>query len=203
MTYPVQLDVTSPPRFDRIQLLLRLALAIALGSIGITAGWIMCLLFLTLPVVAAIAVSTRGARAYIDDLGPQLWRAIGWLLTLSAYMLLLVDRFPLGESSDVHLELRLTGQPTTGSAMLRLITSIPSGFVLGLFGIVSSVMFVVGAVTILVGNTVPASILAFQRGVLRWQARLVAYHASLVDEYPPFTFDTGNDHSTFAASDAR
>ncbi len=189
MTYPVQLDVTSPPRFDRIQLLLRLALAIALGWIGITAGWIMCLLFLTLPVVAAIAVSTRGARAYIDDLGPQLWRAIGWLLALSAYMLLLVDRFPLGESSDVHLELRLTGQPTTGSAMLRLITSIPSGFVLGLLGIVSSVMFVVGAVTILVDNTVPASILAFLRGVLRWQARLVAYHASLVDEYPPFSFE--------------
>jgi hypothetical protein len=189
MTYPVQLDVTSPPRFDRIQLLLRLTLAIALGWIGITAGWIMCLLFLTLPVVAAIAVSTRGARAYIDDLGPQLWRAIGWLLALSAYMLLLVDRFPLGESSDVHLELRLTGQPTTGSAMLRLITSIPSGFVLGLLGIVSSVMFVVGAATILVDNTVPASILAFQRGVLRWQARLVAYHASLVDEYPPFSLE--------------
>jgi hypothetical protein len=26
--------------------------------------------------------------------------------------------------------------------------------------------------------------------VLRWETRLVAYHASLVDEYPPFAFDT-------------
>ena len=189
MTYPVQLDVNSPPRFDRIQLLLRLALAIALGWIGITAGWVMCLLFLTLPIVAVIVVSTRGAPTYLDNTGTQLWRAIGWLLTFSAYMLLLVDRFPLGESSDVRIELRLTGQPTTGSALLRLLTSIPSGFVLGLLGIVSSVMFVVGVVTILVDGTVPPSILAFQRGVLRWQARLLAYHASLVDEYPPFSFE--------------
>jgi hypothetical protein len=189
MTYPVQLDATSPARFERIQLLLRLALAIALGWVGITAGWLMCVLFLSLPIVAAIVVSTRGARAYVDDTGPQLWNAIGWLLAFSAYMLLLVDRFPLGETRDVRIELRLTGQPTTSSALLRLITSIPSGFVLGLLGIVSSVMFVVGVVTILLDGTVPAGILAFQRGVLRWQARLLAYHASLIDEYPPFSFE--------------
>jgi hypothetical protein len=77
--------------------------------------------------------------------------------------------------------------------MLRLILSIPSWFVLALLGIVSSVMFVVGVVTILIDGTVPAGILAFQRGVLRWQARLVAYHASLVDEYPPFSF--GESHA--------
>jgi hypothetical protein len=189
MTYPVQLDVASPPRFDRIQLLLRLALAIGLGWIGVTAGGLTCLLFLALPIVAAVVVSTRGQRVYIDGTGPGLWRAIGWLLSFSAYMLLLVDRFPLGESRDVHLELRLTGQPTTGSALLRLVLSIPSGFVLSLLGIVSSVFFVVGVVTILVDETVPAGILTFQRGVLRWQARLLAYHASLIDEYPPFSFD--------------
>jgi hypothetical protein len=189
MTYPVQLDVTSPPRFDRIQLLLRLAIAVALGWIGVSAGWLRCGLFLALPVIAAIIVSTRGARAYVDDIGPRLWRAIGWLLAFSAYMMLLVDRFPLGETPDVRIELRLTGQPTTGGALLRLILSIPSGLVLSVLGCVSFVVFVVGVVTILVQDTVPAGILTFQRGVLRWQARLLAYHASLVDEYPPFSFE--------------
>jgi hypothetical protein len=28
-----------------------------------------------------------------------------------------------------------------------------------------------------------------QRGVLHWQARLAGDHASLVDEYPPFSFE--------------
>ena len=33
-------------------------------------------------------------------------------------------------------------------------------------------------------------------GVLRWQARLYAYLAGLVDAYPPFALDTGPETST-------
>ena len=189
MTYPVQLDVTSPPRFDRIQLALRLVIAIALGWVGATAGWLWCLLFFALPVIASVAISTRDPKYYVDEVGPTLWRALGWLLAFSAYMLLLTDRFPTGESADVHIEIQLDGHPTTGSALLRLILSIPSGAVLAILGIASSVLVVVSAVMILVERQIPAGIFAFQRGVLRWQARLLAYHASLVDEYPPFSFD--------------
>ncbi|HEU4731698.1 MAG TPA: DUF4389 domain-containing protein [Kofleriaceae bacterium] len=189
MSHPVHLDVTSPARFDRIQLLLRFAIAIALGWIGATSGWVTCVLFLGLPIYAAAYVSARGRQAYVTEHGPQLWRVLRWLLAFSAYMLLLVDRFPVSETGDVHTDLTYTGQPTTGSALLRLILSIPSGFVLALLGCVSFFLFLVGAVTILAQETVPSGVLAFQRGILRWQARLMAYHASLVDEYPPFSFD--------------
>ncbi len=189
MTYPVQLEVTSPARFDRVQLALRLVLAIALGWVGVSAGWLGCALFLALPVIAAVMISTRGAQAYLDDTGPKMWRVVSWLLAFSAYMLLLTDRFPAGEPTDVQVQLRADGHPTTGSALLRLITSLPSGFVLALLGCVSSVLFLIGAVTILAEQQVPAWILGFQRGVLRWQARLAGYHASLVDEYPPFSFE--------------
>lgn len=189
MIYPVQLDVTSPLRFDRIQLALRLVLALVLGWLGVTGGWLTCVLFLALPVIAAIAVSSRGARRYVDEVAPPLWRALSWLLAFSAYMLLLVDRFPTGEPTGVRISVELDGRPTVGSALLRLITSIPSAFVLGILGIVSWLLIVVGVVTILIERTVPSGVLAFQRGVLRWQARLLAYHASLVDEYPPFSFE--------------
>jgi len=190
MNYPVQLEVTSPSRFERIQLLLRVVLALTLGWLGITSGWLICLLFLALPVLVAIVVSTRGAQHYLDTVGPRLWRALGWLLAFSAYMLLLTDRFPIGEPTGVRIELQLTGRPTTSSAMLRLLTSIPSGVVLGLLGVVAFVMSLVGAVAILASREMPSSILVFQAGVVRWQARLLAYHASLVDEYPPFSFET-------------
>jgi hypothetical protein len=189
MTYPVQLEVTSPLHFDRVQLALRVVIAIALGWLGTSAGWVGCLLFFALPVIAAVAISTRGAQAYLDDTGAKVWRAASWLLAFSAYMLLLVDRFPVGEPTGVQLQIRPDGHPTTSSALLRLFTSIPSGFVLGLLGFVSSVLFVVGAVMILIDGRVPAGILGFQRGVLRWQARLFAYHASLIEEYPPFSFE--------------
>ena len=88
-------------------------------------------------------------------------------------------------------EIRYTGQPTVSSALARLLTSIPSGVVLMFLWCVSSVLWVVAALAVLFGLPMPRSILAFQRGVLRWQARLVAYHASFVVEYPPWSFDTG------------
>jgi Domain of unknown function (DUF4389) len=189
MSYPVQLDVTSPLRYERIQIVLRFAIAIALGWLGSITGWLPGLVFFALPVIAATVVSTRGAQRYLDDVAPTLWRAIRWLLALTAYMLLLVDRFPAGEATDVQVNVQAGAHPTTGSTLLRLITSIPSAFVLGILGIASSVLFVVGVATILIDGQVPRAILAFQRGMLRWQARLWAYHASLVDEYPPFSFE--------------
>jgi hypothetical protein len=203
MTYPVQIEATSPLRYDRIQLALRLVIAIAAGWIGISAGWLACALFLALPAIAAVVISTRGAQAYLDDTGPKVWRVVSWLLAFSAYMLLLTDRFPAGEPTGVEIQIRPDGHPTTGSALLRLITSLPSGFVLALLGFVSSVLFVIGAVMILIEQRVPAWILGFQRGVLRWQARLAGYHASLVDEYPPFSFEANHpaqpgDHAHMA-----
>jgi len=187
--YPVQIEVTSPPQFDRVQLLLRIAIAMLLGWLGLTAGWLVCLLFGALPVIAAVAISAK-RDAYLAAVAPPIWSVLDWLLRLSAYMLLLVDRFPTDGVPGVVLEIRYTGRPTAGSALARLITSVPSGAVLMLLWCVSGVLWVVAALAVLLGFSMPRSILAFQRGVLRWQARLVAYHASFVAEYPPWSFDT-------------
>jgi hypothetical protein len=193
--YPVQVDVSSPPQFERMQLLLRLALAIALGWLGITAGWLVCALYGVLPLMAAVAASSVGHDKYQTEFAPPLWRVLRWLLGFWAYMTLLVDRFPTERDEDVSMNIRFTGRPSIGSALVRLLTSIPSGLVLGFLWMVSGILWVVAALLILVGSPMPRSILAFQRGVLRWNARLVAYHASLVDEYPPFTFETDEHHA--------
>jgi hypothetical protein len=192
--YPVQAEVSSPPRFERTQLVIRLLFAIVLGWIGITAGWLMWVLYGALPLVAAITISARGADHYVLSTGPQLMRVLTWLLQLSAYMALLVDRFPLGGEHPVRIQAVVTARPTIGSALLRLVTSIPSGLVLVLLSLVGSVLWLIAALYVLVAERVPESILAFLRGLLRWQARLVAYHASIVDEYPPFAFDTEEGH---------
>jgi len=186
--HPVQIDVTSPPHFERVQLVLRIVIAILLGWLGLTAGWLVCLLFGALPLIAAVAISS-GRDTYLKAVAPQIWSMLDWLLRLSAYMLLLVDRFPTDEPRNVTIAIRYTGQPTVGSALARLLTSLPSGVVLLLLWCVSSMLWVVAALTVLLGLPMPRSILAFQRGVLRWQARLVAYHASFVVEYPPWSFD--------------
>ena len=188
--YPVQVEVSSPASFERMQLLLRIVLAIVLGWIGITAGWLVGVLFLVLPLVAAVAVSSIGTERYLTEVGPRVWRALAWLLQLSAYMLLLTDRFPARDEGQVQIYIRFTGRPTIGSALLRLLTSIPSGLVLCVLWFASAFVWLVAAGLVLLGGPLPPSLLAFQRGVLRWQTRLVAYHASLVEAYPPFSFET-------------
>ena len=196
--YPVTVEVSSPQQFDRIQLLLRVVLAIALAWFGMTAGWLICVLYGALPVIAAIAISSQSSAKYAQDVAPRLWKLLEWLLQFSAYMMMIVDRVPTGGDFPGKIELRITGTPTAGSALARLATSLPSGFVLMLLWLGSGVAWVVAAVFVLVGAPMPPSILAFQRGVLRWQARLVAYHASLVEEYPPFALDTGGDFAVAA-----
>lgn len=198
--YPVSVDVTSPPRFDRIQVLLRIALALALGWIGISMDWVVCILFVALPMVAAISLSTIGGERFANETAPRVVSVLSWLLQLSAFMMLLTDRFPTGGTDAVRIGFRFTGSPTTGSALIRLLTSIPSGLVLCVLWFVSGVLWLVAAVMVLVSQTVPRAILTFQRGVLRWQARLVAYHASLVEEYPPFALDTEDAGGTLTAS---
>lgn len=203
--YPVQVDVVSPPQFDRVQVVLRIGIAILLGWLGLTAGWLTCLLFGALPLVAAAVISSERDN-YLGDVAPQIWIALDWLLRLSAYMLMLVDRFPSDEARSVVTEIRYNGAPTVGSALARLITSLPSGIVLMLLWCVSCVLWVAGALAVLLGLGMPSSILGFQRGVLRWHARLLAYHASFVAEYPPWSFDTethGHGGEAAAAASGR
>ena len=188
--YPVQLDVAPPLRFQRIQLLVRFAIAIALGWLGITMGWLACLLFIALPIIAAIVVSSRGPDFYLQNTADKLWPALTWLLSFSSYMLLVTDEVPI-DDRRLHAELHVTGRPTIGSALGRIVMSIPSAIVLCFVGFVSSLLWLVALLTILFTATVPKSILTFQTGYLRWQARLIAYHASLVEEYPPFSFESG------------
>jgi hypothetical protein len=193
MRHPVDVVVNSPPRFDRIQLAVRLAIAIALGFIGFSAGLFAMLLFFVLPVIAAVSISSTGPTDYLARPGPRLWRMLTWVLQLSAYMLLLIDRFPVEPDQGCQITLQPAGTPSAGSAVFRLVTSIPSALVLGLLWCIAGVLGVIGWVTILVAEMVPQPILSYQRGVLRWQARLLAYHASLVAAYPPFDLDTHDD----------
>src|SRR6185503_7156272 len=102
--YPVQIDLTSPPRFDRVQLLLRIGIAMLLGWLGLTAGWLVCLLFGALPLIAAVSISSAG-DAYLKEVAPSIWSVLSWLLRLSAYMLLVVDRFPADEERSVSVEI--------------------------------------------------------------------------------------------------
>jgi hypothetical protein len=189
--YPAIFDVRPPERFERIQLLLRLLVSIVLGIIGITLGWLFLVAYFALPAAAAIAINAYGADRYLDKVGPAIAGVLRWLLSFEAYMSFLSDRFPTGEESLVRYQVAPSGTPTPSSALWRLLASLPEAVILAVLSWVSCLVWIASALFVLLTTGIPASLLAFQRGFLRWQARLLAYHASLVEPAPPYALDVG------------
>ena len=183
--YPVTFEVTQPPKFERPQVFIRIVAYFVLSLVLSLAYW-------GLPIVAAIWSSQKGSQRYLEEDGPKVTGWLRWMTALTAYVYMLTDRFPSEEDTSIRYEVQRTGSPSVGSALLRLIMSIPSLIVFGILQWVAGIIWFIAAVMILIQETYPQGLYDFQCGVVRWQARLVAYHASLVDEYPPFAFDMGS-----------
>ncbi len=185
---PVAFDLERPPVFQRAHVFLRLALLVVIGWIGHPLG----LLWLGLPVVAAILVSQKGGQGYLDEYGPTVTRALNWILDLVAYLALLTDQLPGRSEHPVRFQVERSGSPTVGSALLRILFAIPSLIVLAILTFVGALVWVIAAVLVLVDENYPESMWRFLLGLVRWEACLLAYLASLVDRYPPFTLETGS-----------
>jgi hypothetical protein len=191
--YPVTFDATRPEKFERPQIFLRILLWILLS-------WIVGLAFFVLPIAAAIYISQKGSEKFLEEDGPKMTGWLRWIMAFYAYLAIVTDRFPSEKAEElVKFEVRTSGTPTVGSALLRLIYSIPSAFVLSLLGIVSEVLWVIAAIMVLAQENYPDGIYNFQLGILRWEARLLGYHASLVEQYPPFALDMEAEGTSPAA----
>jgi hypothetical protein len=193
--YPVTFEVTRPPKFDRVQVLIRIVGYLLLSLVTSLVYW-------GLPIVAAIWISQKGSQRYLDEDGPKVTGWLRWTTALFAYLYFITDRFPSDEDQSVRFEVQPAGTPSVGGALLRLITSLPSFFVLAIISIVSYVIWFIAAVMVLVQETYPQGLYDFQCGVVRWQTRTMAYHASLVGAYPPFSLDTGPRETTPPAAEA-
>jgi Domain of unknown function (DUF4389) len=187
VSVPVVFDLERPPAFRREHVLLRIALLVVIGWIGHPLG----LLWVGIPVVAAILVAQKGGQRYLDVNGPTVTRALNWILDVTAYVALLTDRLPAPGEHPVRFEVERSGAPTTGSAILRILYVIPSLIVFAFLMLIGSILWVIAVISVLVNERYPATIWCFFRGLLRWEACVFAYLASLVDRYPPFTLETG------------
>ena len=190
-SYPVQLDVATPERYERLQLLLRFLICAALGMIHQSLGGVAAALYLLLPTLAAILISQRTAGEFLARDAVWIGNLLEWLVGFYAYMLFVTDRFPLeSDTRLVRLRVASCGSPSLLDALSRLLASIPHALVLALLAIVSGVVSFMMAVCILFNQQVPDALRNFQRDFLGWLARFFAYHASLIDVYPPIAFST-------------
>jgi hypothetical protein len=190
ISYPVTLELQLEERFERMQLLLRLLVCMAIGVLHQSMGGIFGALYLLLPVVVAILISRKGGAGFLDEDSHWLVLSLEWVIGLYAYLLFVTDRFPLpSQPRHARLIVQPTGTPSVGHALARLLLSIPHAFVLAILGLVSGIVWLLAAVMILFTERYPSGLHAFQRKYVAWMARFFVYHASLVEAYPPFSFD--------------
>lgn len=200
MSLDLVIDLEAPPRISRASLLLRLLILIALGGVVDAIGWPGSIPYFALPALAAVLISQHGAAGYLERDAPILVRVLSWLVGFHAYLGFITDRFPLAAPDEpVRLAGEPRGTPTLGTAVARIVSSLPALIVLWLLSIVGAVLWVLAAIAILVTEHYPASWWRFQCGVLRFGARLLVYHASLADEWPPLRVELGPSPRAAAA----
>ncbi len=90
----------------------------------------------------------------------------------------------------MNVEVRPTGSPTVGSALARIFMVIPHLIVIVLLSAFAGVASILAMIMVLLDNTVPDVLWRFQAGLVTWYARALAYLYSMVEEYPPFAFET-------------
>jgi hypothetical protein len=203
-SYGASFDIAPPQKFDRVHIAIRVLILLILTFALAFMEWHYVVVYLAIPVVAAILISQRGAERYLAEANVDMTKWLRYLLAFYAYMSLLTDRLPNEEPKEtLHFEVVTSGSPTAGSTLLRIILAIPSAIVLTLLGIVAAILMLYAAIMILIQETYPEGVYNFLRGVLRWEARLLAYMASLVDEYPPFALDTQSEGTVPAPPSAQ
>jgi hypothetical protein len=188
--YPVTFELERPPTMSRAHVFLRI-LIIVLASWIVGSGGGLGLVYLGLPAAAAILIAQKNGERYLTEDGARVSGWVAFIVGVLAYVALLTDELPGAGRQPTRLEIVRSGSPTVGTALLRIVKAIPSVLVLALLGIVSSLVGLIAAISILINEHYPERLWTFQSGVIRWHARLLAYLASLVETYPPFSFDSG------------
>jgi hypothetical protein len=188
--YPVTFEIERPASMSRAHVFLRIVILV-LTSWILGSGGGIGLVYLGLPAAAAILIAQKGGERYLTEDGDRVTRWVALIVGVLAYVSLLTDELPGPGRQPARLRVVRSGAPTIGTALLRIVKAIPSLLALALLGIASCLFGLIAAVSILLNERYPERLWTFQAGVVRWHARLLAYLASLVEPYPPFSFDTG------------
>ena len=199
--YPVQLEIDPATSQNRLTVLFRPILTIphwiALIVLGIPAGvvWILASF--------SILLTARYPEGLLRfSIGVTRWsmRVFGYGGMISDDALFvggfLTDRYPpfsLGEHPDYPVRLIVPEQVEgrnrlTGFFLVRLVLVLPHAIILTILRYVIVLLTIVAWLAATILGRDPNWLHNIIGGYIRWNARVSAYGALLVDEYPPFSF---------------
>jgi hypothetical protein len=191
ISHPVHYSADRPEQFTRLQLVIRILAFLVLGIVGVSLGAVFVAAYVGLPLYAAARLRGRSEpERYLEEDGPRLVRLLRWFAAVYSWFGLVVCRVPDRSPEEVvRVEIELGGRPTTASALWRLLYGLPSALGLWLLSMIGSLVWIWAGISILRHERVGEGAFDFLAGLERWAVRLLAYQASLVEPYPPFSFD--------------
>lgn len=183
-------EVDRPERFSRAGVPLRLVVLTMFFLPG-SINWLASLFYL--PITTAVLVRDKGPDRFFAEDRERMTVLVGWIVGIYSYFAYLTDHLSLDAraAGDIRFTVEPSGSPTPRSALRRIATTMPNVAVFGIFGLLALGVWLVAGASILATGNYPRPLYAYQRAINRWQARLFSYHASLVDEYPPFRLSLG------------
>jgi hypothetical protein len=159
--YPATFDVDRPATMSRAHVFLRILILVLASWIIGTWGW-MGFLYLGLPATAAILIAQKNGNRYLTENGDHVTGALALIVGVLAYLSLLTDELHGAGRRPVRLTIVCSGSPTVGSALVRILQAVPSALVLVVLGLVSSIVWLIAAVSILLTERYPARLWNFQ-----------------------------------------
>jgi hypothetical protein len=193
----VRTIIHRPAFYRRRHVLVRLAVLAAITALAavlwfadlkflsytVGLSWIFGIGYLITPLIVAWKVWRKGPERYLREDGPWMQDKVRRTVALSAYLNALTDK----PSEGVDVEIEMNARPTPLSAALRLFATLPSLLVMGVVYVLAFLPWTVMIALIMLRRNYPQGFFDWLAAMARWQSRLLAYHASLIDEYPPLT----------------
>jgi hypothetical protein len=204
--YPVDLEIAPPARQSRWSALFRLVLAIpalVLAAV-LSGGWVGSRTGGVLGTVALLgwfaSMAVGRMPCGLRDLGAY---SLGYTALVTAYVLLLTDRYPSARPSSflspapelpphpVRLELEDTGLRSRVLVFFRPLLVLPHLVWLILWGIAILGSIVIGWVATLVVGRLPSSLHRFDAAYIRYSVHVLAFAAVVGGPFPGFTGKEG------------
>ena len=186
--YPVGIEIEQSDEFDRMGALLRILAYILTGWV-LSAG-LMLVIFLSVPLVTGLLIARATPRGFYDRYGGTYVRILRTTTAIYAWLLFVTDRFPVwAEDRPVTVAMRQLPSPTVGEAILRTLLVIPHVLLWSFLDLIGHIFAVGAFVWIIFTGRPPEIVKKINVAISAYFGRMLAYYLSLVDRYPPFTFD--------------
>jgi hypothetical protein len=167
-------------RFSRSGAATRLGALPLLGVAGVLAPWIGAIAHVVVPIVAALHIRVDGPRRFAAEEVPRMAEGLAWLLALSAWSGMVIDRFPSARAgASLTLILEAPPRPRAARALARWVTGLPGALAIAILGLALLPLWLAGLAMLAARGSPPTSVRRAHLAAIRLQARYLARLASM------------------------